>query len=336
MITTANTRATLGEQATLDALVSHSLTEFEESDVTRLRDFAFYNQTTLQTIRLPGLTSIGAQAFSGCTALESLVLGSNIPTLGTNANEFAGTKIISDSGCVYVPDSALENYLTSDYWKPYNIMPVSAYPASTFDTTSETWEQIESNGGANLRIGDRKSVAFGSVSYIAVLVGKKKDTLTAGGLANTTWILLKHFGEHRFNSTATTEGGYSGSALRTYIINDVLSTFELKDLVKEVVKISDTYESGAVVKNGQASNEKLWIPSAYEMFGGTSYETEGCTYSDFFASSNARKKIYNDNMYFYWLRSAFSSTNFCFVGSSGQMESYNAAGSGGVVFGFCL
>ena len=336
MITTANTRATLGEQATLDALVSHSLTEFEESDVTRLRDFAFYKQMTLQTIRLPGLTSIGSQAFSGCTALESLVLGSNIPALGTSVSEFDGTKIMSGAGCVYVPDSTLANYLTSDYWKPYNIMPVSAYPASSFDTTSETWAQVESNGGANLRIGDRKSVTFGSTSYLAVLVGKKKDTLTAGGLANTTWILLRHFGTHQFNSTATTEGGYSGSALRTYIVNDVLPTFELKDLVKEVVKISDAYENGAVVKNGQTSNEKLWIPSAYEMFGGTSYETEGCTYSDFFTSNNARMKILNNQINYYWLRSAHSSVGFRYVGSSGATGNNHATNSYGVVFGFCL
>lgn len=80
----ANTRASIGEQATLDGLIKRTLTSFEEDGVTTLRNYAFYKNHTIKNITLPSLTSTGQYAFSGCDLLNEI----NLPVL-TNVGQYA-------------------------------------------------------------------------------------------------------------------------------------------------------------------------------------------------------------------------------------------------------
>ena len=48
----ANTRDTLGDQATLDALVADTLSSFEENNLKDLRQYGIYKRNTLQTLKL--------------------------------------------------------------------------------------------------------------------------------------------------------------------------------------------------------------------------------------------------------------------------------------------
>ena len=87
------------------------------------------------------------------------------------------------------------------------------------------------------------------------------------------------------------------------------------------------------------SVEKLWIPSAREMFGGTSYESSGVMYTTVFKDNAARIKTQDGSAKVYWLRSANSSSagNFRGVGSSdGDVNSGSASVARGVCLGFCL
>ena len=68
----ANTRDVLGDKATLAGLVGNTLTEFEEDSVPELRDYAFYERTALQSVKMPGTTVIGLYAFRGCTGLKEI------------------------------------------------------------------------------------------------------------------------------------------------------------------------------------------------------------------------------------------------------------------------
>lgn len=66
-----NTRETLGEQETLDALVAHTLTEFKEDGFDTLGQYALYRNGGLQLIDLPSVKSSGAYAMQYCSALKS-------------------------------------------------------------------------------------------------------------------------------------------------------------------------------------------------------------------------------------------------------------------------
>ena len=66
-----NTRETLGEQETLDALVAHTLTEFKEDGFDTLGQYAFYRNGGLQLVDLPSVTTAGTYTMQYCTALKS-------------------------------------------------------------------------------------------------------------------------------------------------------------------------------------------------------------------------------------------------------------------------
>ena len=75
----ANTRATLGEQATLDGLINHTLTSVEEDGVDRLGDYALAYNTALTSVNFPGTTNAGQYTFQNCTEL----LSANLPAATT-------------------------------------------------------------------------------------------------------------------------------------------------------------------------------------------------------------------------------------------------------------
>lgn len=85
----ANTREILGDQATLDGLVSHTLTSLEEDGVTTLATNALAKQTQLTSVKFPNLTKTGTSAFQNCEGLTTLT-AENFPRLATiDTNAFA-------------------------------------------------------------------------------------------------------------------------------------------------------------------------------------------------------------------------------------------------------
>lgn len=81
----ANTRDTIGDQATVDGLVNHTLTELEEDGVTTLGNYALYNNTALTAVKFPNLTNTGQNAFYGCTGIQHIT-AQFFPNLATIAN----------------------------------------------------------------------------------------------------------------------------------------------------------------------------------------------------------------------------------------------------------
>ena len=66
-----NTRTTLGEQATLDGLVGHTLETFNEDGLASLGQYAMYHNTGLVKVNMPAVTSGGQYAFQNCSNLEN-------------------------------------------------------------------------------------------------------------------------------------------------------------------------------------------------------------------------------------------------------------------------
>jgi hypothetical protein len=89
----------------------------------------FWQNKKLEFVRIPAtVTSIGAYALRECDVLETLVCEPTTPpSLGANA--FAGSKIASGNGYIYVPDASVEKYKTATNWSAYadRILPLSQY-----------------------------------------------------------------------------------------------------------------------------------------------------------------------------------------------------------------
>ena len=80
----ANTRDLIGDQATVDGLVNHTLTSLEEDGITALGDRALNGNTALTSVNFPNATSLGGYSLAGCTALETALVP-HVTTSGTYA-----------------------------------------------------------------------------------------------------------------------------------------------------------------------------------------------------------------------------------------------------------
>ena len=67
-----NTIEKLGEEETFRNIVERTITEFEDSEIEVIGNYAFYNCSALTSVSLPAATSIGSNAFGVCRALTSV------------------------------------------------------------------------------------------------------------------------------------------------------------------------------------------------------------------------------------------------------------------------
>ena len=389
----ANTRETLGDQATVDALIANTLTDLEEDGITTMRQYALRDRTALQSVNFPNLkmisnyafpnctgltsvtipavTSIGSNAFdgdtsltvidltgssavtiksaafNGCTNLTHLIIRSTTISSLSNISALTGTKIQLGEGGIYVPSSLLSSYKSASNWSTFaaNIFPIEDYPRTSFDTITDSWAQIiaAANDGSytsKYSIGDTKNLDFGSegVHKMQIVAFDEDDLADNSGKAHITFICKDQLPTtHRMNATNTTSGGYEATEMRTYLSDTILPKLpaEVQAAIKEVKKIQSTYSS-AVVKDGQTTTEKLWIPSDHEVGLGTTYETTGAVYSSIFSSNENRIKYKSGSANGWWLRSARYSAHFRFVGSSGSGSYNDAYNAYGVAPGFCI
>ena len=390
----ANTRDTLGDQATVDALIANTLTDLEEDGITALRDCALIYRTAIQSVNfqnlitiknaafkectgltsatIPAVTSIGvsafdsnkglttidltgnssitigSSAFNNCSNLTHLIIRSTTRSTLNNVSALAGTKIQLGEGGIYVPSSLLSSYKSASNWSSFadNIYPIEDYPRTSFDTITDSWAQIiaAANDGSytsKYSIGDTKNLDFGSegVHKMQIVAFDEDDLADNSGKAHITFICKDLLPTtYKMNSTSTTTGGYEASAMRTYLSGTILPKLpvEVQAAIKEVKKIQSTYSS-AVVKDGQTTTEKLWIPSDHEVGLGTTYETTGAVYSGVFTSaSSTRIKYKSGSANYWWLRSAYRADSFRGVYGNGDSGNRDAINAVGVAPGFCI
>lgn len=80
------------------------------------------------------ITTIGAYAFNGCSALTALILRNpdSVVTL-TNTNALSGTPIASGTGYIYVPSALVDSYKAATNWSTYaaQFRAIEDYPDIT-------------------------------------------------------------------------------------------------------------------------------------------------------------------------------------------------------------
>ena len=80
--------------------------------------YSFSDNSYRSEVNFPELTSIGHHAFYNNARLTTFIIGTTNCVLN-NADAFAGTKIASGTGYIYVPDEAVDTYKTATNWVTY-------------------------------------------------------------------------------------------------------------------------------------------------------------------------------------------------------------------------
>lgn len=189
-------------------------------------------------------------------------------------------------------------------------------------------------------IGQYKPLDLGTQGIINMqLVAVDEDVTPNGDAIPLTFIgkeLLNT--SHLMNATNTNVDGWAATGMRTYLKNTIKPLIP-SNIIKRIWTVNKTYWN-RTSRSTLISEDKLWIPSAREICGGTSYEDSGVIYSNIFRDNASRMKhkanFTSSNIY--QLRSAYSSSDASFyrVNENGSVGYGSANSAFGVCLGFCL
>ena len=298
----------------------------------------------MSTIDLTKNISISSNKFNGANGLVHLILRSSTLCSLENTNALTGTPLANNIGWIYVPTDLIDTYKSATNWSTYanQIVDINEYPKTLQnETITDSWSDIftnENNGTYSTRysVGDIKCVNIGGTYYPMQIIAMDKDVLASGGTAKITWCGLGLLCQAPMNFTNITTDGWVGSWMRKFLRETIYPQIDstVRSNIKEVTK---TYEDRTNGTQTLSTTDTVFIPSAREIFGGTSYENSGIDYADVFNGSNTRIK-YNGlstSASDWWLRSAYSATIFRYVNNSGTVNNYDADGTYGVALCFC-
>lgn len=208
---------------------------------------------------------------------------------------------------------------------------------------TDSWDTIIANidngtYSSVYKVGNYKPLDLGTEGTINMqIVAMDADELASGGTAPLTFIGMELLNTtHRMNATGTNTGGWPATEMRTYLLSTIKALIP-SNVASRINKVNKTYYN--YTTNSTLTNvDSLWIPSAREMFGGTSYEDSGVDYTTLFKNSQSRIKTLNGTANYYWLRSAYflNESSFHTVRSNGGVNSSIAYIASGVCLGFCL
>ena len=343
-----NTADILGSDIkVLDALVAHTLTEFTDDRIKSLRPQAFRYNDVIEKIDLAAPRFEGALIngqFADCIKLKHLIIrSSRMPNVGNGEGLLDNTAIHKKLGAIYVPSDMLNEYKSSSAFRKFLIFPIEDYPVTDFSTISDSWEEIIAsiNNGeyvTKYNIGDTKLLSIGNNSVLMKLVAKDLDELSDGsGNAKTTWIAYHEYAQHKMNETDTNSGGWPESAMRNYLIEEVLPQFPeiVRNNIKEVNKTYLLY--GGTTATG---TDTIWIPSCREIApsnaSSSNKESSGIVYD---AGARAYRGYMSDGRdVTFWLRSATNNnaTRFERVKANWQYDYGYASNSNYMQIGFCI
>jgi hypothetical protein len=220
-------------------------------------------------------------------------------------------------------------------------------------TITDSWSEIfaaEQDGTYSTKysIGDTKMLDLGTEGkhLMEIVAFDTDDKADGSGKAKITWISKDQLNTtQKMNAsqktvdgeTAYTAGGYEHSDMRAYLKDTVkpLIPETVRNAIVPVTKIQSTYTDGALVKNGQATTDDVWIPSDHEVGFGTGYETTGAVYSSKFTNNASRIKKRMGSAENWWLRSANYTYSFRYVSSDGNSAYSGVYFASGVALGFC-
>ena len=221
------------------------------------------------------------------------------------------------------------------------------FAESDWETIAE--ESEKGNAQKYFAVGDEKTIELTTGEQVTlVIIGFNHDDLTSGGKAGMS-IGMKNLlaTKYRMNATATNEGGWDESEMRTTTMQTLLGQLP-SDLQAAIKSVNKKATSGGASTTIKTSSDKLFLFSEVEIDGTTSsgYASEGEQYEywktvkDGTVAADRVKKLSNGSgsAYTWWLRSpnVGNSSGFRYITSTGNVINYNATNTSGVSFGFCV
>ena len=226
--------------------------------------------------------------------------------------------------------------------------------STDFSFEKASWSDIAAlseSGSADkyFSVGDEKTISLTTGEQVTlVILGFDHDDLTGGGKAGIS-IGMKNLlaTKYRMNTTATNEGGWDESEMRTSTMATLLSQLpsDLQGVIKQVNKKAT---AGGASTSITTSADKLWLLAEVEVDGTTSagYADEGEQYEywktvkDGTVAADRIKYLSNGSgsVGFWWSRSPVLgvSNSFWYVRASGGVNRSVADSACGVSFGFCV
>lgn len=256
-------------------------------------------------------------------------------------------------------------------WASLNCITTAPVKVSFSEATPEQIEAIASAGLASeyFNVGDETNIELTTGEVITVVIlGFNHDDLSDGSGKAPISIGMKNLlaTTYRMNATATNEGGWDESEMRTSTMNTLFNLLppSWKNIIKTVNKKAT---AGSQSENITTSADKLWLLAMSEIFSATSIENSSTStianYADAYNAEGTQYKYYENligdnnggtgtnsllikklsngsgSAYAWWLRSPYvsSSSSFRYINSSGSVNNYNVANlTYGVSFGFCV
>jgi hypothetical protein len=274
-----------------------------------------------------------------------LYTAKNVPKHGYAT--FVGQTPTND-GQLYVGWNPLPSNIVADTVCKPIMMSTNDYPTNPQELTDFTWDQIVASinaGQQTLIPGMFKTIDLGTFGIIRMMfIGYGLDVGAA-----TTWVSMDLTAQTAQFAKWNTDNNHDVIWEKSHIRNDVMPTYlqalpaalQADTGIKEVTKYSSSYDydaANSLYLQNAVTQDRLWIPSYREIFGGTSHETAGNDYTGIFKDRASRiRKKYQGDAKSWWLRSGINNPDYVRCVYDNGDESYDdASDSHEVLLGFCI
>ena len=329
--------------ATLD------LSHFDTSNVTNMQGMFWKSQATTLDVShfdTSNVTNMEVM-FAYMTNLKTIYASSKFVTTSVTSSTSMFEKsanLVGGAGTKYN-----KSYLDKTYARIDGGTSNPGYfteKPSTFSTDS--WATIVSSVKAGntrgYKVGETKTIDLGTTYGTHTLRIANTTTpseCNASGFSQSACGFVLEFADiilyKEFNSSTSNTGGWSSSELRTFINNDIYNAFpvDLRNIIIDTIVVSGHGKSDST---NFVTTDKLYLLAPKEIFSNwsNSYDTaKSLTRTfDYYISAgvttsnySGAKKYKGTSAYYWWLRSAYSTSNSDFfrVNRSGGWSGSNTA-----------
>ena len=342
-VTNMNVMFGNSQATTID--VSH----FDTSNVTNMQGMFWKSQaTTLDVSHFDTSNVINMEVmFAYMTNLKTIYASSKFVTTSVTSSTSMfekSTNLVGGAGTKYN-----KSYLDKTYARIDGGTSNPGYfteKPSTFSTDS--WATIVSSVKAGntrgYKVGETKTIDLGTTYGTHTLRIANTTTpseCNASGFSQSACGFVLEFADiilyKEFNSSTSNTGGWSSSELRTFINNDIYNALpvDLRNIIIDTIVVSGHGKSDST---NFVTTDKLYLLAPKEIFSNwsNSYDTaKSLTRTfDYYISAgvttsnySGAKKYKGTSAYYWWLRSAYSTSNSDFfrVNRSGGWSGSNTA-----------
>ena len=325
------------------------LSHFDTSNVTNMQGMFWKSQATTLDVShfdTSNVTNMEVM-FAYMTNLKTIYASSKFVTTSVTSSTSMfekSTNLVGGAGTKYN-----KSYLDKTYARIDGGTSNPGYfteKPSTFSTDS--WATIVSSVKAGntrgYKVGETKTIDLGTTYGTHTLRIANTTTpseCNASGFSQSACGFVLEFADiilyKEFNSSTSNTGGWSSSELRTFINNDIYNALpvDLRNIIIDTIVVSGHGKSDST---NFVTTDKLYLLAPKEIFSNwsNSYDTAKSLTRTFDYYINAgvttsnysgAKKYKGTSAYYWWLRSAYSTSNSDFfrVNRSGGWSGSNTA-----------